>query len=292
MSRASCAEESEAKRQQTSHPSSWSVTPTSRALVKTDCVIMAAVQQLSADDVGSSLLAADAGGTLLTADAQTPLPTETIYRMLTDDRFQPGNRPELFDEAKGQYLFKEGTEPRRRSGTDVWRHSGGLAVSQDIPTHRPILRRRYGSVRLAGPSASGVASCRYKYRRYNVLIPGTIQDGSASGRLSESKDVTLFQILPSGSDEPATAAAHPACSTSVELHSCNPSSDSLAQSFDDGYEYGFKAGVAASNSFSLVAKQHMSDSTPSAHGTMLVAGGCACGRGSGCGCAARWDRAD
>lgn len=111
------------------------------------------------------------------------------------------------------------TRQRRSSQADTWKHSGpssvwvvllppqspskrqavlrangpfvgGVAVSQDMPVHAPTVRRRYGSLFLAG-AVSG-ASRSYKYRRYTLLLPGSWD--CKHKRLVESKAVTLFHV--------------------------------------------------------------------------------------------------
>ena len=135
----------------------------------------------------------------LARDPRHVLPLETLNLMLTSDDFQPGPRPNRFSEANGQWLFKEtkSLHHKRRGGgnaalnADTWKHSGGMAVAQDLPVDRPVIRRRYGSVVVAGSSASD--TLLYKFRRYSTLLPGTIL--SASGRLAESKEVVLFHVV-------------------------------------------------------------------------------------------------
>ena len=135
----------------------------------------------------------------LARDPRHVLPLETLNLMLTSDDFQPGPRPNRFSEANGQWLFKEtkSLHHKRRGGgnaalnADTWKHSGGMAVAQDLPVDRPVIRRRYGSVVVAGSSASD--TLLYKFRRYNILLPGTTL--GASGRLAESKEVVMFHVV-------------------------------------------------------------------------------------------------
>ena len=73
---------------------------------------------------------------------------------------------------------------RRPRAADTWKHSGGMAIAQDLPVELPMIRRRYGSIETA-------AAGKYKYRRYTLLVPGQMKpakkkDGGVP-RLAESK---------------------------------------------------------------------------------------------------------
>ena len=197
------------------------------------------------DSVSEAVLAA---ARQIDHDPGAALPTEIIYRMLTEDGYQPGPRPARFCETKWKYkmyLFKEEREPRRScsTGADTYKHSGGLAVAKDLPAHRPVIRQRYGSVISNGSASSAPHS---KYRRYNLLIPGTVHEKAAS-RLGEAMDVTLYHVIPNTKGTPVDELLLSSCDSARSMLSPCDSSES----FDDGYEAGFAAGVSATSTLSM-----------------------------------------
>ena len=127
---------------------------------------------------------------------EKPLPSEIAYRMLTDDGYQPGARPLCFDGLDGRWVFKEdnrnrGPNARHRvdKKADRWHNSGGVRGARDMPTERPLVRRRYGSVSRAG-------TILWRFHEYSLVK--RVEDASEEDgyRLDEDRSTVVFHVMP------------------------------------------------------------------------------------------------
>jgi hypothetical protein len=143
------------------------------------------------------------------------LPLSLVIRLLRDDKFEPGVRPQLLTPELYTWIFKESVSPgssrmtKRPCGGDAWINSGGARGGRSLRDEdgNMIVRRRYGKIvafsaggRAALKRGAGVlrdsdpslGDCRqeWRYQEYNLLKHG--QDG----QVVEDRDVRLYHILP------------------------------------------------------------------------------------------------
>lgn len=140
---------------------------------------------------------------------EKPLPSEIAYRMLTDDGYQPGARPLSFDGLDGRWVFKEDVCNRLSSGrsrvdkkADRWHNSGGVRGARDMPTEKPLVRRRYGSVSRAG-------TILWRFHEYS-LVERVDDDAEEDGyRMVEDRSTVVFHVMPkrAGRGRPSKAEA-------------------------------------------------------------------------------------
>lgn len=140
---------------------------------------------------------------------EKPLPSEIAYRMLTDDGYQPGARPLSFDGLDGRWVFKEDVCNRAPNGrsrvdkkADRWHNSGGVRGARDMPTEKPLVRRRYGSVSRAG-------TILWRFHEYSLVkrvADAAEEDGY---RMDEDRSTVVFHVMPkrSGRGRPSKAEA-------------------------------------------------------------------------------------
>jgi len=140
---------------------------------------------------------------------EKPLPSEIAYRMLTDDGYQPGARPLSFDGLDGRWVFKEDSRDRGPNArhkidkkADRWHNSGGVRGARDMPTERPLVRRRYGSVSRGG-------TILWRFHEYS-LVKQVEDPASEDGyRVDEDRSTTVFHVMPkrAGRGRPSKAEA-------------------------------------------------------------------------------------
>jgi hypothetical protein len=140
---------------------------------------------------------------------EKPLPSEIAYRMLTDDGYQPGARPLSFDGLDGRWVFKEDSRDRGPNArhkidkkADRWHNSGGVRGARDMPTERPLVRRRYGSVSRGG-------TILWRFHEYS-LVKRVEDPASEDGyRMDEDRATTVFHVMPkrAGRGRPSKAEA-------------------------------------------------------------------------------------
>jgi len=140
---------------------------------------------------------------------EKPLPSEIAYRMLTDDGYQPGARPLSFDGLDGRWVFKEDSRNRAPNGrtrvdkkADRWHNSGGVRGARDMPTERPLVRRRYGSVSRAG-------TILWRFHEYSLVKKVPDPDAKDGYRMDEDRSTVVFHVMPkrSGRGRPSKAEA-------------------------------------------------------------------------------------
>lgn len=140
---------------------------------------------------------------------EKPLPSEIAYRMLTDDGYQPGARPLSFDGLDGRWVFKEESRDRGPNAryqidqkADRWHNSGGVRGARDMPTERPLVRRRYGSVSRGG-------TILWRFHEYSVVKRIEDPDSEGGYRLDEDRSTTVFHVMPkrTGRGRPSKAEA-------------------------------------------------------------------------------------
>ena len=119
------------------------------------------------------------------------LSCEQAYELLVADSFQPGHRDPLLRKTRHglqQALFKECPKRRLKGepGADRWRNSGGEKGSSFLRNKEgvQVIRRRYGTV-------SQADGTKLKYHEYNL-----VNQDQSTGKLADSKGVTLFHLLP------------------------------------------------------------------------------------------------
>lgn len=154
---------------------------------------------------------AAAAGHQLPALMEKPLPAEIAYRMLRDPNFTPGMRPPTFDDADGRWVFKEQAgarvgEPksfaRKDRTSDRWHNSGGIQGARDMPTAKPLVRRRYGSI-------SRHKEILWRFHEYSVLQYIVDPNADSGHRYEEDRSTIVFHVMPKrlGRGRPSKAEA-------------------------------------------------------------------------------------
>ena len=123
------------------------------------------------------------------AAQHVPLPLSLALRLVKDDSFRPGGRPEQLCDLANTWVFKETRRVKRKAGCDAWVNSGGVRGGRNLQNMEGeiVLRRRYGKVLASadGGRRAKLTGDERRYQEYTLLSKGP------DGELQENRDIRL-----------------------------------------------------------------------------------------------------